>query len=482
MVQSRSHGNFSSRPLSDDAIAAALHNLKTIASTKELLALQNALGVEIYLVGGLVRDLITTSLASIDVGSIHDLDLAISLSPHEAMEKLTTAGIHAIPTGILHGTISAVFLEQQLSPCFSKKLQIQLTTFRKPGSRTSHEYSSTIQEDLSGRDFTINALAYEVTSQRLIDPFNGLNDIRGNTVRAVSSPQDRFNEDPQRIMRMVRFGPAAGRTVETSTQLEAKKLTARLTEISIERIRDEFLKILLSDHPAQGLRLLKELGILDWLVPEIIPSYNLEQNEFHREDVFEHTLTVVEHATKDLHVRLAAFFHDLGKPSTLTTGDDGRRHFYLHEQKSAEIAREVMTRLKCSNADIQEVMLLVAYHMRPIDCGAPGARRLIRDLGSSYDRWRELKIADSPPVMAEDDFRKMLLAFDELITIERVRNFSSPYSKLAITGNDILGLGIPAGPEVGQLLKALLELVADDPEKNKPEVLIEEVKARVGKS
>jgi tRNA nucleotidyltransferase/poly(A) polymerase len=373
------------------------------------------------------------------------------------MTKLTNAGIKAIPSGILHGTISAVFSEHQLTPCFSEKLQIQLTTFRKPGLRASHESSSTIEEDLSGRDFTINALAYEVTSQRLIDPFSGLNDIRGNMVRAVISPQERFNEDPQRIMRMVRFGPAAGRAVEASTLLEAAKFTTRLTEISIERIRDEFFKILLSDYPSQGIRLLKELGILDWLVPEIIPSYNLEQNEFHHEDVFEHTLTVVDHSSKDLHVRLAAFFHDLGKPFTLSTGDDGRRHFYLHEQKSAEIAREVMSRLKCSNADIQEVMLLVAYHMRPIDCGAPGARRLIRDLGSSYDRWRELKIADSPPVMAEDEFRKMLSEFDELITAERARNFTSPYSKLAITGNDILALGVPAGPEVGQLLKALEE-------------------------
>ena len=334
-------------------------------------------------------------------------------------------------------------------------------------------FSDSIEQDLSGRDFTINAIAYSVDDGELLDPFHGLDDLKAKRLKTVGSALDRFKEDALRILRMVRFGSAAGFTITKDVTDAAKALGENLKDISPERIKDELSKILVSDFPAFAFETLKECDLFKYIIPEIIPSIGFEQNEFHIHDVYGHTLDVIESTPPNLTLRLTALFHDLGKPATFSIGDDGRRHFYCHEQVSVEICKTVMQRLKFSNAEIQRVALLVAEHMRPINCGPAGVRRLFRDLGDAFDEWLLFKYADMPPAMSETEFEGLMSGFKELVAAERQKMQQPEYGKLALNGDDVLRLGVPAGPEVGKILKRLEECVIEDPSLNTKEKLEE---------
>lgn len=437
----------------EHAIAA----LRALCAQPPLAPLISALGAdaELHVVGGTVRDV----LASLTPA---DLDLATKLSASEVSARLTSAGIRTIETGIAHGTLTALV----------ERTPIEITTFRKPGVRTQHEFAETVEEDLGGRDFTINAVAYAIARETLIDPYDGVSHLLSNELVAVGDAATRFQEDPLRILRMLRFGPAAERRVRRETRDAARALAALLGQVSVERIQHELVRILLGGAAGAALREALELGILAHILPEVLPSVDFPQNEFHTEDVFEHTLTVVDRAERTRAVRLAALFHDLGKPASLSIGEDGRRHFYRHEVLSAEIARRVMERLRFSREETSQVQQLVALHMRPIECGPAGARRLLRELEENFDAWRALKIADAPPRMEEQDFHTRLAAFDAMVARERNRTQGSVFEKLAVNGDDILALGVPAGPQVGKLLRALQDEVIEHPEHNERERLL----------
>jgi tRNA nucleotidyltransferase (CCA-adding enzyme) len=222
-----------------------------------------------------------------------------------------------------------------------------------------------------------------------------------------------------------------------------------------------------------------ESGILPVILPELMPSVGFEQNDFHHEDVFEHTLTVTERSVADLTVRLAALFHDVGKPATLTVDEEGHRHFYKHELESESMAVAAMERLKFSNAKIAAVRSLVKHHMRPIECGPSGVRRLLRDLDENFAQWRELKIADAPPLMPEPEFRQHLSDFDTMVETERTRRKGAVHEGLAIDGNDLMALGMAAGRPMGELLKALAEHVIENPDDNDREILLEKARRSI---
>ncbi len=448
-------------------LSRGLSRLAEIAALPSIQTVKAALGPDasLHLVGGAVRDALS---GKEDL----DLDLTTSLAPAIVQERLIQHNIKVVPTGVEHGTVAAIF----------ESGNIEITTFRRPSSRRQSQFGDTIQEDLSGRDFTINAIAYDLTTKQLIDPFNGIADLSSELLRAVGDARDRFAEDPHRMLRLVRFGPACGRQIEDSTRLAAQELSAQINDVSPERIRVELCKIIASDFAPEAFRQMHQLGLLQHILPEMLPSIGFEQNEFHVHDVFEHTLSVLERAPKDNQiVRWAALYHDLGKPHTLSVGDDGRRHFYDHERISYDLCRQSMEKLKFSNKETERVSLLVKLHMRPLDCGAPGVRRLMRDLSDEFDDWKALKRADAPPVLGDDDFYRRLAGFEALVKSEKERLASSSQgSKIALNGHDIMQLGINEGRKVGAVLKHLEELVLDDPQLNTREELMRRAQAFLG--
>lgn len=456
MAGSQPRGKLS-YPLSK-RLSECVDSLRAAASRPPLLEVIGALKADSnpHVVGGAIRDLLEEQTPT-------DFDLAVGIEPPEVVRRLANASVRVIETGLHHGTVMAVVEEAH----------IEITTFRVPGQDSGH-YSSSIEEDLAGRDFTINALAFDIRQARLLDPFNGAADLDAGVVRAVGDPTARFREDALRILRAVRFGPAAGRVIESRTAAAAREGARELRKISAERIRVELEKILLGEARA-GFEALHQLGILEEVLPETLPSIDFAQNDFHTEDVFRHTLSVIERTPPERILRWTALFHDLGKPATLSTDAAGRRHFYRHEEVSTDLAKQVMERLKFSIDDQRAISLLVRHHMRPIECGPAGVRRLFRDLGTEFQRWRTFKLADAPPVMTDGEVQERLTRFDAMVTAEETRRLTRS-SQLTIDGNDLIAIGMVQGKALGDLLKKLEELVIEDPELNERDILLQRAK------
>ena len=354
---------------------------------------------------------------------------------------------------------------------------MEITTFRVPGKRTESKYSKTIEEDLAGRDFTINALAYNLINNELVDPYDGLADLAAKKLKAVGRAKERFSEDPLRIMRMIRIAAEYDLEIDPETFKAAKESVKEINSVSVERVRDELNRILLSSKVKVAFHQMYDLGLLHEIIPEMLVSYGFEQNEYHTEDVFNHILSVVEQSVPQLKVRLAALFHDFGKPASFLVGDDGRRHFYSHELISANLAEQVMKRLKYPKKLTQSVALLAKAHMRPLKCGPAAVRRVLRDLGEGYEDWYKLKLADITPL---DDIEELKLereAFLKMVEEEKVRQASPIYGKMAINGDDLKTLGFQEGKLIGSTLKKLDEVLIENPELNDKEKLINLIKS-----
>ncbi len=406
---------------------------------------------ELYHVGGSVRDALLGR-------AVHDLDFSCSLAPEQILKLLTAKGVRCLEMSAKHGTIIAVI----------DHISYEITQFR--------DAAITCAGDLALRDFTINAIAFPVVANKIdeiVDPLNGILDLESKIVRGCVDPRARFTEDPLRILRAIRFGPAQDFTLEPATFAAAGELRELLTNISPERIREELERILMSDNPRAAFRALRDLKIIDVILPEMLQSIGTEQNEWHIEDVFEHTLSVIERAERERIQRWCALFHDLGKPATATAGADGRRHFYGHERVGETIAQSVTERLKFSIDDQRLISLLVRQHMRPTNLGESGVRRILRDLGDAYSAWRKFKWADAAPALDEKIVKEELARFDEMVEIERNRPVGSVYSALAVDGTDLISIGFSPGPQLGATLKALHEVVLDSPEKNDRDALLE---------
>ena len=405
----------------------------------------------LYLVGGAIRSLLTDHTPT-------DIDLTTTLEINEASCLLESSGIRVIPTGLKHDTVSVFFPEED-------KL-VELTALRLG--------SGNIEADLGFRDFTINAMAYSLLDDCFIDPYNGLSDLKKRRLKAVGDAEDRFREDPLRVLRLVRFCCELAFDIDPLTLTVAKRMVPILTKVAVERVRDELSKILVSQDPVNGFTILFEMGVLDLILPEVAKFYGFEQNEYHKADLFFHTLELLNHTEPDLILRLAALLHDVGKPASLTTDETGFRHFYRHEIIGAEIAEQILERLKFPCQIIEAVTLLVKTHMRPIDAGPGGLRRLLRDTGEHYQRWRAIKEADTLACKV-DSYQSMLALkdFDSRIEKTREEQIRCNLNKLAVTGYDLMEIGIKPGPEMGRIIKYLQEYILDNPEENRKDVLIE---------
>ena len=436
--------------------------LQSLTAEKRLCIIRRALGdsAQLHLVGGTVRDVFLGKTPS-------DLDLASILLPDEIRRRLHAAEIRVVDTGLKHQTVTAV-------PCAGAP-GVEITTFR--GSQMSPRggvvRSFSIDEDIRYRDFTINALAFEIETGKFVDVVGGAEDIRGKIVRAVGDPGERFAEDPLRIIRMVRFACETGFSLDENTREASRKYSGLIPGIAVERVREEFSKILVSNSPARGFRLLLELGFLAEFLPEIASFSGYEQNRFHKADLFEHTLEVIERAQAHIVVRLAALFHDIGKPHTLSVDEKGERHFFRHEIVGVDLTRRILRRMRYSHQVIQDVCSLVQTHMRPIEAGPPGLRRLLRDTGELFPLWRDLKQADALACKAEgSNLPDRLKVFDDAIEEIRRGPEVSPLKSLAVNGHDLIELGIEPGPRLGKILRALHERVLDNPELNEKATLL----------
>jgi tRNA nucleotidyltransferase (CCA-adding enzyme) len=418
----------------------SLTSLERLKTEPRLNFLASACGGfdDFYLVGGTVRDLIMDRPCK-------DIDLAYAGNIEGLMKRAKKNGIRVIPTGLQHQTICLLPI--------SDMPPVEVTSFRTPSDAGSLPPDiGGIELDLNGRDFTVNAVAFSLGESKLIDPFNGIEDIQNRLLRAVGAAETRFREDPLRILRMVRLAVTLDCSIDDAAVEAGANLCELIAESAPERIREELNQILLAKSPSQGFRLLQSIGVLKLLLPEFDSTVGFEQNSFHREDLFNHTLEVVDSVSPDLVLRLAALFHDIAKPHSLSVDEQGFRHFYRHESIGTCVTTEIMERFRYSKSVISDVVDLVRTHMRPVDAKAPGIRRIIRDTGDNFARWRELKEADSlacrfdPKVVA-----KQLEAFDAVVLEIRAQPNVSPLSMLAINGKDLLELGLSQGPEIGEL-------------------------------
>ena len=430
---------------------------------KEVSTVFHTAGFSVYLVGGAVRDFLLQKEAS-------DWDIATDARPADVMKLFR----RTIPTGIEHGTVTIIY----------KKKHIECTTFRTEADYsdgrhpTAVAYTASIEEDLSRRDFTMNAIAISLPDGAVIDPFGGREDIRQKCIKTVGNPIDRFLEDGLRPVRAVRFAAQLSFTIDDST-LQAIPQTLHITQkISIERFREEFTKMLICEVPLPGLRLLESTGLLTLFTPELAECRGVEQGDYHHFDVLDHSFLVCNACpagADNLHIRLAGLFHDIGKPAVRKEAADGSCTFYRHEAVSEKLTRTIMRRLKYSNSEIEKTAHLVAQHMfhyEPAWTDAAVRRFIVRVGKENISDLFALRYADVFGLTGSYGEPSFLAEFTA--RIDAILQADGAYSikDLAVNGNDLIAAGIPAGRILGLILHDLLETVLDDPAQNTREQLL----------
>ena len=433
-------------------------------------------GFQAYLVGGAVRDLILKKPCS-------DWDVATNATPEQVMSMFK----FVVPTGIAHGTVTVHF----------HKTEIEVTTFRTESEYSDGRhpdkiaYASTIEEDLSRRDFTMNAIAVNLRNGKICDPFGGRKDIRKKVIRTVGIPNERFMEDGLRPIRALRFASQLNFSIEKDTFSEIFKpdIQKKITSISIERFRDEFLKMLKSEKPSVGLKLMEETRILKLFIPEFEVCRGCIQGDgrgFHDFDVMDHLIYACDGAPKNNYkVRLAALFHDIGKPSckrVIENEKDGQLFtFYNHDNEGAKITEKILRRLKFSNEEIADVSHLVKNHMFHYESSWSDAavRRFIVRVGLQYmDDLFDLRVADVFGMHNNQvNLRNSTTSENILELKERIEKITEKQNALSlkdlcINGKDLMDIGIPSGKKIGVVLNELFEAVLEDPEMNNREKLL----------
>ena len=432
-------------------------------------------GFKAYLVGGAVRDIFLHKKP-------HDFDVATNATPQDVMKLFRTV----IPTGFEHGTVTVHF----------EGLEIEVTTFRTESGYSdgrhpdSVNYAATIEEDLSRRDFTINAIAADLKNGKIVDPFGGRRDIKKKIIRTVGKAHERFMEDGLRPVRCVRFACKLGFSIEkyTFSELFDSEIQKKISSISIERFRDEFEKILGSAKPSVGLKLLEETGIMKLFIPELLDGRGCVQSDqrgFHDFDVLDHLYYACDGApVEKLNIRLAALFHDIGKPAAKKL-IDGNITFYNHERIGAKLTQEIMTRLKFPNAVIDDVCHLIREHMFNYESNwtVPAVRRFIIRVGQEHlEDLFDLRLADMYGMHNQKIEYKysaaiaLLVELKDRIAVELEKNNALSLKDLAINGNDLIAAGFEKGKKLGIILNHLLDCVIEDPEMNTKEKLLEVAK------
>lgn len=431
-----------------------------------------AAGFKAYLVGGAVRDIFLHKTP-------HDFDVATNATPQDVIKMFRTV----IPTGFEHGTVTVHF----------NSLEIEVTTFRTESGYSdgrhpdSINYAATIEEDLARRDFTINAIAADLKNGHIVDPFCGRKDIKKKIIRTVGAAHERFMEDGLRPVRCIRFASKLGFSIEKYTYSEIfdKEILGKISSISIERFRYEFEKMLASDKPSVALKLMEETGITALFIPELLEGRGCIQSDyrgFHDFDVLDHLYYACDGAPAEKpEVRLAALFHDIGKPAAKKILNETIT-FYNHEKIGAEITEKILTKLKFPNAIINKVCHLIREHMfnyEPNWTVAAVRRFIIRVGQENLDDLYDLRIADIYGMHNKKvDFRfsepiSRLIELKDRIADELEKKNALSLKDLAINGSDLIDAGFEKGKQLGYILTQLLDCVIEDPGMNTREKLLE---------
>ena len=452
---------------------------------KYILEKLNNAGYEAYAVGGCVRD-------SILGRTPDDWDITTSAKPEETKAIFP----RTIDTGIQHGTVTVM----------CNHVGYEVTTYRIDGeyedSRHPKEviFTSDLLEDLKRRDFTINAMAYnhladdesecpvssiEENKQQskntgLVDAFGGIKDIQDKIIRCVGNPIHRFEEDALRMMRAVRFSAQLGYEIEEETKQAIRVLAGNLANISAERIQVELVKLLVSDHP-DYLRTAYETGMTKVFFPEFDKAMETKQNNpHHRYTVGEHMLQSLNYVRNDKVLRLTMILHDIAKPETLKTGEDGIDHFYGHPEMGEEMARKILRRLRFDNDTIGKVSKLVKYHDHKLSLKPEKLRKSIVEIGPElFPLLLEVKEAD----MLAQSMYKREEKQNELENVRKVyrqileAKDCLTLKDLAVTGRDLIDAGMKPGKELGVVLQKMFEYVLENPDMNKKEELLQMLKS-----
>jgi len=452
-------------------------------------------GFEIYLVGGSVRDLLAGR-------EVKDWDFTTDATPEQMLQLLPNA-FYDNKFGTVGIAIKHLIEEEHPGV-------IEITTFRTEQGYADRrhpekvEWGKTIEEDLSRRDFTINAMALSIRHSEalpknppdeillrqpsdqddgyLIDLFNGREDLQKRLIRAVGDPNVRFKEDALRLMRAIRFAAQLGCSIEEKTLQAITQDAALLAEISKERIRDELLKILASDFPYEGIMLLKNTGLLAYILPELLEGIGVSQvrpGRHHTEDVFTHNVLSLKFCpSKDPIVRFATLIHDIAKPRVASADEHGLVIFYNHEIAGAQMAYEIANRLHFSKKEREKITKLIRWHMFTVDEHITDAavRRFIRRIGvDNVKDMIDLRIGDRLGSGTKTAESWRLKQFKERIE-EQLAPAPFSINDLAVDGNDVMReLQIKPGRKVGEILQKLFEEVDEDLSKNKREYLMKRI-------
>lgn len=403
-----------------------------------------------FVVGGAVRDMHMAR-------AVTDWDIATSAGREEIMAVFADTRSFSLK----HETVSLVHENR----CY------EVTPFRGEGKRD-------LETDLAHRDFTIDAMAYNPARKELVDPFGGRKDIRKRLVKCVGNPADRFREDPLRLLRAVRLAAELGFRTEPETLEEISRSAQAINTVAKERIREEWMKVLLSPRPSRGIHLMRNTNLLGQVLPELLEGVGRRQNpRHHRYTVYKHILETIDRVEAEPVLRLTALLHDIAKPR-VREKIAGKFRFYGHEKAGAALAQEILERLKFDNGTISLVTHLIANHMRDLDYH-PGwtdgaVRRLIRAVGAEhiglFFRFRD---ADLEAHGVQDEKQALFPHLKDRVQEMLSRPLAAKSRDLAIDGHRVMELlGLSPGPEVGRILNLLLEKVTDDPELNCEERLV----------
>jgi len=430
------------------------------------LSILEACGYEAYVVGGCVRD-------SLLGRTPNDWDITTNATPTEM--KACFSDFRVIETGIQHGTLTVII----------DGMQLEITTYRNDGEYLDNRhpvqvtFSKHIEDDLSRRDFTVNAMAYHPT-KGLVDLFGGREDLQNRVVRAVGDAKTRFEEDGLRILRAIRFASVLDFDIAKDTAKAVHSCRNLLSGIAAERIREEFCKLICGRGAVRILR--DYIEVISVFMPELHRCVGFEQNtKYHCFDVFEHTLQALALCEDDdLITRLGILLHDIGKPLCYTEDGQGG-HFKGHAPIGVEITREILLRLRFDNETIHRMERLVEWHDIPLSAEKKRVKRLLQKL-SDADILRLLEIKRCDRLAHAPDFREMppeLAEIPSVIDEIRAEDACLSLRTLAIDGADLMALGIPEGKKIGEMLHALLDDVIDERLPNEKSALLQAAKERM---